>query len=127
MNFPPMDGLRVELERLMVVPNLPLDGQQSLAIAYFLRFHNGSGQRLQILARKWVLRSDDGEVLVVEGDGVVGKTPVLEPGEEFAYSSHHEIRQSTLAFGTFFGRNESGEAFRCELKPFRLELGPGPV
>ena len=26
---------------------------------------------------------------VVEGDGVVGQTPVLEPGEDFSYNSYH--------------------------------------
>ena len=38
-----------------------------------------------------VVTDAGGETIVVEGDGVVGKFPRLEPGEHFSYNSYHTI------------------------------------
>ena len=34
----------------------------------------------------------------VEGPGVVGETPVLQPGEEFSYSSACDLRSGCLLY-----------------------------
>jgi ApaG protein len=73
-----------------------------------------------ILGRKWVVREDDGEVTVVEGDGVVGQTPVIDPGGHFSYNSYHVVAHSAEASGAFFGL-AAGERIYTRIPAFRLE------
>ena len=57
----------------------------------------------------------------VRGPGVVGKQPVLEPGESFEYMSFCPLCTS---FGTMRGTyqmvNSAGEQFDIEVAPFSL-------
>jgi ApaG protein len=64
----------------------------------------------------------DGGTLVVEGDGVVGKTPCLEPGESFSYNSYHTIGSDSVAEGAFFGLTDSGEAVRVRIPRFEMKV-----
>jgi ApaG protein len=42
---------------------------------------------VQLLRRHWHIFDTNGEVRQVEGEGVVGQQPVLEPGESHQYIS----------------------------------------
>ena len=54
---------------------------------YFITIQNKSEFTVQLLKRHWDIFDSIGEKRVVEGDGVVGETPVLEPGQKFEYNS----------------------------------------
>ena len=83
---------------------------------------NESTERVRILGRKWVIREDGGELTVVEGDGVVGQSPVLEPGEDFSYNSYHVTEANAEVSGAFFGTTAAGDKVRVRMPDFRLEL-----
>jgi len=55
---------------------------------YVIRITNHRKSKVQLIKRKWFIRSGDGFEQVVMGDGVVGQTPFIEPGESFSYSSY---------------------------------------
>lgn len=55
--------------------------------AYRVTISNGSPATVQLLRRTWRITDAYGRVLQVEGEGVVGEQPVLEPGESFEYTS----------------------------------------
>lgn len=55
--------------------------------AYQVRVTNQSDQAVQLLSRRWVIIDAEGTRREVEGEGVVGRQPVLEPGEAFEYAS----------------------------------------
>ena len=69
-----------------------------------------------------VIREDGGELTVVEGDGVVGQSPVLEPGEDFSYNSYHVTESNAEVSGAFFGTTAAGDKVRVRMPDFRLEL-----
>lgn len=54
---------------------------------YHIRIENHSDQTLQLLTRHWRITDGNGEVSTVDGDGVVGEQPVLEPGQSHDYVS----------------------------------------
>lgn len=58
---------------------------------YFFRYQitikNSSSKILQLLYRKWDIMDSNGEYREIEGPGVVGRQPVLRPGESFTYES----------------------------------------
>lgn len=54
---------------------------------YFITIENRSNLSVQLLRRHWDIFDSIGDRRVVDGDGVVGETPVLEPGQKFEYNS----------------------------------------
>ncbi|MES2680219.1 MAG: Co2+/Mg2+ efflux protein ApaG [Bacteroidota bacterium] len=54
---------------------------------YFITIENKSDFAVQLLRRHWDIFDSIGDKRVVDGDGVVGETPVIEPGEKFEYNS----------------------------------------
>jgi len=60
----------------------------------------------------------------VQGVGVVGKQPVLKPGEQFQYSSWCPLPTPTgTMHGTYQIARESGGQFDVEIAPFSLRAG----
>ena len=60
--------------------------------AYSIRITNDSGKIIQLCARRWQVTDDNGRTDVVRGEGVVGQTPVLLPGQSFEYASACPMR-----------------------------------
>lgn len=56
--------------------------------AYFITIENGSPLAVQLLRRHWNIRDSNGIVREVEGEGVVGRQPIIAPGETYRYSSY---------------------------------------
>lgn len=55
--------------------------------AYRIEIENLSDYAIQLLSRKWSIFDTNGTVREVEGEGVVGLQPVIEPGTSHAYIS----------------------------------------
>jgi ApaG protein len=55
--------------------------------AYAIEIVNLSTQTVQLMTRHWFITDGRGEIHEVRGEGVVGKQPVLRPGESFNYTS----------------------------------------
>ncbi|WP_194777866.1 Co2+/Mg2+ efflux protein ApaG [Pararhodonellum marinum] len=61
--------------------------QHHFVFTYKVTIENSSFQTVQLMRRKWEIH-DAGEThKIVEGDGVVGQQPVLEPGSVHEYVS----------------------------------------
>jgi len=55
--------------------------------AYRITLENHNSFAVQLLRRQWYIFDSNGEDREVEGEGVVGVQPVLQPGEQFQYVS----------------------------------------
>ncbi len=55
--------------------------------AYRITLENLNNFTLQILKRHWFIFDSNGENREVEGEGVVGLQPILQPGQQFTYVS----------------------------------------
>ena len=62
---------------------------------YTVTIANRSPELVQLLARHWIITDGMSKVEEVRGDGVVGKQPVLEPGQSFEYTSACPLRTPT--------------------------------
>jgi ApaG protein len=62
-------------------------GQDRFVFAYTIRIRNGGQVPARLLARHWVITDANGKVQEVDGEGVVGEQPWLQPGERFEYTS----------------------------------------
>lgn len=116
-------GLKVTVDRVeyQVGANTPVESPH--CFAYFISIHNDTEGLIQILGRKWVVRSDDGQVIAVEGDGVVGQFPDILPGEKFSYNSYHLLSgRSALAEGSYIGRDGDGQRVRVRIPAFEMRV-----
>ncbi len=57
------------------------------AFSYDVEIVNDSPYAIQLLSRHWVILDTNLEKREVKGEGVVGETPVMQPGESHRYQS----------------------------------------
>ncbi len=69
------------------LPDYSSPGQQHFVFAYKINIENNSEFTVKLLRRHWFIHDSNGIVREVEGEGVVGQQPVLEPGESYEYVS----------------------------------------
>ena len=90
---------------------------------YAISIHNDTDLPVTIKGRKWVVTSDRGEVTAVEGDGVVGKSPSIEPGQTFSYRSYHLLNTRwAVAEGSYLGVDALGRRILTRIPRFEMVL-----
>ena len=55
--------------------------------AYHVTIQNQGNVKIQLLNRYWLITDGNGKQKEVRGEGVVGKQPIIEPGDVFSYTS----------------------------------------
>lgn len=118
--FKQLRGLKVVVESVEYDPTLPAPEDKPYPFAYHISIHNNSRHTVSFFGRKWVLEEELGPTLVVEGDGIVGQFPKLEPGEVFTYNSYHTISLGCMACGAFFGTTEDGTPVAVKVPHFHM-------
>lgn len=90
--------------------------------AYTIEIANLGRERIQLLSRHWIIIDALGRRQEVQGPGVVGEQPVLEPGETFRYQSGCPLSTpSGIMQGSYRMTTASGELFDVETPAFSLD------
>ena len=91
--------------------------------SYTITVTNTGEVPAQLIARHWIITNELGHVEEVRGLGVVGRQPLLQPGESFEYSSGCQLRTPTGTMrGSYLCVNHEGETFECEVPLFVLQM-----
>jgi ApaG protein len=116
------DGIRVQVHSFYLADrSSPREGQ--FYFAYTIRITNVGQETAQLLTRHWIITDAEGEVQEVRGEGVVGKQPVLEPGQAFEYTSYCPLKTNVgTMHGTYTMIRPSGETFQARIAPFTLAV-----
>lgn len=90
--------------------------------AYRITIQNKSDYTIKLLRRHWYITDVNVEQSEVEGEGVVGLQPVLEPGEVHQYVSGCALVSD---FGKMYGtylmeRQIDGKRFEVKIPEFQL-------
>jgi ApaG protein len=117
-----LPGLTVEVTQVVHAVELIGPPDRPHVFVYFITIANESEETVTIKGRKWVVREADGNVIAVEGDGVVGEFPRLEPGESFQYNSSHTVAADAVAEGAYLGITDAGEAVFTRIPPFEIHV-----
>ena len=116
-----LPGLRVTVDRVVHRPDVQAPPERPHCFAYFITIHNDSEMAVTIKGRKWVVTNSRGEVLAVEGDGVVGQFPTIEPGDDFSYDSCHLLDDAwAVAEGSYLGLGEDGRRVFTRIPRFKM-------
>ena len=121
--FIELPGLRVTVDRVVHYQDAQTPPDRPHCFAYFITIHNDSDVTVTIKGRKWVVTNARGEVTAVEGDGVVGEFPRIEPGESFSYHSFHLNDTNTAAAeGSYIGMDERGRKVLTRIPRFEMKI-----
>ncbi|HKX22146.1 MAG TPA: Co2+/Mg2+ efflux protein ApaG [Rhizorhapis sp.] len=89
--------------------------------AYHIRIENKGEEPVQLLTRRWVITDGRGVQHLVEGEGVVGEQPVIQPGAAYDYVSGCPLSTPTGAMqGSYHMLLASGQTFDAAIPRFSL-------
>ena len=90
--------------------------------AYRVTIENQGRETVQLLSRHWMITNARGELTEVKGSGVMGKQPLLEPGESHTYTSGAPLNTPWgMMGGSYQMESDSGERFDVEIPTFSLD------
>ena len=94
---------------------------QKFVFAYFVRIENNGTHNVHLLRRHWFINHAGGRIEEVEGEGVVGKQPMIPPGAAHEYNSFCilETFEGSME-GTYLMQRDGGEFFRVAIPRFTL-------
>ena len=93
--------------------------------AYTITISNNGEMPATLMSRHWIITDANGKVQEVNGDGVVGEQPYLQPGERFRYSSGAVLETPVGAMhGLYRMVTDTGSSFDAPIEPFTLAV-PG--
>lgn len=89
---------------------------------YNVTITNEGTDTVQLLTRHWIIKDGTGHVEEVRGPGVIGKQPILKPGESFDYTSGCPL---STPFGVMEGTYQmialgGDDRFDAKIAPFTL-------
>ena len=101
--------------------------KKEFLFAYTISIENRSDVVATLTHRHWYIVDGNEETQEVQGVGVVGEQPTLQPGEQYQYTSGAVLKtHSGLMHGNYTMRDESGDDFTIEIPPFSLVV-PGKL
>lgn len=89
---------------------------------YQITIINKSDYTIKLLKRHWEIVDSNGEKRTVDGEGVVGETPVIEVGEQFQYASGCNLQTEIGIMGGLYTmvRLVDNIEFTIEIPRFNL-------
>jgi ApaG protein len=90
---------------------------------YHITLHNHNLFPVQLLRRRWLITDGFGQTQIVEGDGVVGRQPVIYPADSYQYVSGCHLNSGIGKMeGTYTFVNKLSRAeFEVTIPVFKLE------
>lgn len=116
------EGIKITV-RSAYVPEQSSPRLHRYVFAYTVKIANEGERPAQLRSRHWIITDAEGRVEEVRGPGVVGQQPLLNPGDQFEYTSgcvlptpRGEMR------GTYQMHRPDGSSFDATIAPFDLAL-----
>jgi ApaG protein len=90
---------------------------------YTIHIENKGKDAVQLIRRKWYIQDQYGAEKIVEGEGVVGEKPILEPGHCFNYTSYCVLQCNFGSMRGYYTFEKTGDKtqFLVDIPKFELE------
>jgi ApaG protein len=93
------------------------------AFAYTITISNVGSIAAQLISRHWIITDANNHVQEVKGLGVIGAQPLLQPNQQFEYTSGTLLATPVGSMrGTYKIVAEDGTMFDAEIEPFTLAV-----
>lgn len=96
----------------------------NFVFTYRITIENTNDFAVQLLSRHWDIFDSNGELTTVDGEGVVGKQPILHPGEYYNYESACNLKTTIGRMGGYYNmvRVPDNKKLRVEIPEFELAV-----
>jgi ApaG protein len=89
---------------------------------YTVVIANEGKETVQLKTRAWRITDGDGRTTEVRGPGVVGQTPVIQPGQTFSYTSGCPLpTPQGIMVGSYQMMDAAGKLFDVAIPAFSLD------
>ena len=90
--------------------------------SYFITIKNNSNDTVQLTHRHWEIFDSLNKNEIVEGEGVVGNTPILSPDEEYSYTSGCSLESNLGSMKGFYVMKnlDNNLSFKVYVPQFQL-------
>ena len=114
-------GVRISVETFYQ-PEYSQPMNHEFMFAYRITIANESEYTVKLLRRHWSVVDSNGVLRNVEGEGVVGQQPVLEPGQSHQYVSGSHLRTEMGKMSGYYTMERviDGKEFRVMVPEFQL-------
>lgn len=115
------NGVQVSVETHFH-PDYSSPGQFHYVFTYRVEIENKGEQTVKLLRRHWYITDGNAQVREVEGEGVVGQQPTIEPGQAHFYTSGCNLRteMGKMHGHYIFERIYDGKQFQVAIPEFIL-------
>ncbi|MCS6823767.1 MAG: Co2+/Mg2+ efflux protein ApaG [Cytophagaceae bacterium] len=115
------NGVKVSV-RTSYQPRYSYPENSSYYFSYTITIENLSVYTVQLLRRHWFIYDSNSTIRQVEGEGVVGLQPILNPGDLYEYTSGCNLSTEIgKMWGTYLvQRQADGEHFLVNIPAFTL-------
>ena len=97
--------------------------QNRYVFAYTVTITNIGSIPAKLLTRHWLITDANGKIQEVNGEGVVGEHPYLQPGDSFRYTSAAMIETPVgVMQGKYQMLSDNGESFKAPIPKFILSI-----
>jgi ApaG protein len=109
--------------RPQFVPEHSNPDEDKFLFAYTVTIRNTGEVTAQLVSRRWIITDANNKIEEVQGLGVVGEQPVLQPGEAFEYTSGCPIATPVGSMrGSYQCVAEDGTRFEAAIPEFVLSM-----
>ena len=103
------------------VPELSNNEDSMFYFSYKVKIKNMGSKKVQLLSRHWDIKDGLGRKKSVNGEGVIGKKPIINPGEYYEYKSYCPLKTEFGSMDGFYTmKDENGNLFKTIIPNFGL-------
>tara|TARA_R110000772_G_scaffold178298_2_gene289708 strand:- start:438 stop:839 length:402 start_codon:yes stop_codon:yes gene_type:complete len=114
------DGVTIRVSVTFLPEQSDIDGLRWFW-AYHIRIENERNSAVQLLTRHWRISDARGGLHKVDGDGVIGEQPIIQPGKSHDYVSGCPLNTPSGAMtGHFMFVGDEPDAFEVQIPNFPL-------
>ena len=103
------------------VPELSNNEDSMFYFSYKVKIKNMGLKKVQLLSRHWDIKDGLGRKKSINGEGVIGKKPIINPGEYYEYKSYCPLKTEFGSMDGFYTmKDENGNLFKTVIPNFGL-------
>ena len=112
-------GIKISVETQFEEEYSAVENQQ-FYFSYDITIENTNLFAVQLLSRHWFITDSNSEKREVQGDGVIGEQPIIEPGSSYSYRSSCDFMTDIGAMrGAYLmKRLDAGLVFKARIPEF---------
>ena len=116
-----LDNIKINVEAFFLENKSDIE-KSVYFFMYKVTISNQTDKTIQLLSRHWDICDANGDINIIEGEGVIGEQPIMKPGSSFQYNSFCPLKTEFGKMSGFYIFEEEGtkKVFKGLIPEFSL-------